>query len=573
MCAGSARGLGVAITLVVAILASNSFSSSGSGRIRGFGPQDAGLLRQHRDVARAAKGAGGEAAWYAYARFALEHAHSVDAPGSPDAPEIAEALRDACRHLPPGSLAALAALGAHPTVSAAYCDAIARHGGPKGVPGPSEIAAEARDALVAFGGTRGKSLLDLVKRGDAPAAGAGGAQRSVYSVRIVGPRVAYAAGETWPIREGIRLGVAAAAGAWADRFQVYPDLWPDEEVGSSFMAARTARAGGTGVIVVTDGSAPMIAATTAGLTSGVVVVDARSHGPTNQTPGDSSLTAPEAELYPPLFGRFLLLPFSDRLAYLQAPSVAGASVPALVLQGRPFVLRPTAVERGRRLAQALSGRDEVRVVAVALPEAGGDFDMAAGFVAAMRATKREVKVLTYAPGRRDYQPEARRFAATGAQAILFAGPSEESAEWLTALTRLRQSPLVLGTSELDPAGHHASVRSRLESAIYVGDDWSDRDVDLVGRMTFAGDSLGIAEDPEFRRGFRFGWMMARAVIEGAWTPASLRIALEQRSLPSFLGQSSLSPVTSRAMATTIPTDVVVPLFIVRKGVVEPFEPR
>ena len=245
--------------------------------------------------------------------------------------------------------------------------------------------------------------------------------------------------------------------------------------------------------------------------------------------------------------------------------VAGADARPEIRQFRPFLLRPTAVERGRRLAEALLAHPDVRRVAIAAPREGADLGMADGFVAALQAMRREPVVLAYDAGRRDYAPEAHRFALADVQAILFAGPGEESGEWLAALAKARQAPLVLGTSELDPAGHHAQVRPRLEGAIYVGDDWEDRDAEIEKHVSLA----AASPDRDFRRGFRFGWMLARAVVEGAWTPTSLRIALEARSLARPTGHVFFSPVVIRGASPGKPADVVVPLFVVRKGVGEP----
>ena len=182
-----------------------------------------------------------------------------------------------------------------------------------------------------------------------------------------------------------------------------------------------------------------------------------------------------------------------------------------------FVVRPPAIERGRRLAEVVAARPEIGVVAIALPGTGGDLELARGFVGAMRALGRTVHVLTYAPGRRDFTPEAKCFIATGAKAILLAGPSEESSEWLAALAKLRARPLVFGSSELTPDGLHPQDRARLAGAIFVGEEWTDRDSTFARRLAGAIDASPGVDGDDVARGFRLGFVLAfrRSVVGAA----------------------------------------------------------
>lgn len=543
---------------------------------RRLSAQDGVELRRLREVARRAKGADAEAAWERVARYALLRARSLDAsPADParDAPEVTSALREACARLPAPVLASVATAGAHPVVSAAFCRAIERDGGPAGVPAGAEIAAEALDALAAFGGVQGRELLDRVRRGEERAAGAGGAQHSVFRLWILGADPADSASTTFALGEGIRRGVRAAAGTWADRFEIRAFGWPEAPLVAILGGEEIARPGGPGVVVVASGEATAWAAIGGGLGAGIVVADARAPGELAAgSRWEQSHPRDEATLPERLEARSRMVDLDADSSLAYDPDRASRVPRSAVEQFLPLLLRPHSIERGRRLAEVLASRPEVRRIAIAIPSVDGDFDLAAGFLAGARELRREAAVLEYEPGRRDYAPEARHFAESGAQALLLAGPAEESAEWVAALARARLRPLVLGSNELDPAGFHAGVRAGLEGAIFAGDDWEDRDANLLARIHAAGDSLALGDDPGFRRGYRFAWMVTRSVVEGAWTPTSLRLALERRSLPRSPVHPFDTPVQSRAGAVNRPTDVVVPLFVVRNGEARPLEP-
>jgi hypothetical protein len=112
----------------------------------------------------------------------------------------------------------------------------------------------------------------------------------------------------------------------------------------------------------------------------------------------------------------------------------------------PLQLRPTSYERGRRLAMVVASRPEITKVAIAMPEHDSDTALGRGFGDAMRAIGRETVRLDYAPGRRNYAPEAEQFIGSAAQAILFTGAGEESGEWLSALAKRKVRPVFIQQS-------------------------------------------------------------------------------------------------------------------------------
>jgi len=226
-------------------------------------------------------------------------------------------------------------------------------------------------------------------------------------------------------------------------------------------------------------------------------------------------------------------------------------------------LRPPGIERGRRLAEFIRSRPDIKKVAIAVPATGGDRTLAVGFGAAFQTIGRELVVLEYEGGRRDYAAEARRFVDSGAGAILFTGPGEESGEWLLALDRLRSRPLVLGTEdELHPQGFHPPLRSKVEGAVLVGSDWEERSGPLAEVRT--GEEL-TTPGPDYRRGYRAGWMYARAVLDGNFTPSSLARAFARRSFTFDPSGAIVTPIVAMPPAGGKPVEIAVPMWIVRDG--------
>jgi hypothetical protein len=317
-------------------------------------------------------------------------------------------------------------------------------------------------------------------------------------------------------------------------------------------------------VILAAGSAGAWSATVAaGIARGVVIADARSPGEVG-----ASAERPYGEVYEAEDADMLNLStwgtrFDAQLAYEGTSPASGGDPPAQPGQElRTFQLRATAVERARRLAETLISRDTIKKVAIVVPEHGADFVLGASFISAVRVMRREFEVITYPPGRRDYGAEAERFIASGADAILFTGPGEESGEWLAALARRKVRPLILGTEELQPAGFHPATRALLEGTIFVGSDWEDRSPDVLDHLERRGE---IAFDPGFRRGFRFGWLVGRSILEGAYTPTSLRVALESYAHVRQGGQFSRVLVGVERPAPAKPEEIVVPLYTVKNG--------
>jgi hypothetical protein len=569
MRARRARELRAAAPLAVALLlASSVLDATASIQIlRGLDPAARVELRALRTAAKNAPRAESDAAWFRVAVLALGHATSIDSPGAPDDPEVTKALSEACDHLPALALAAVAAHGSHPIVSERFCAAVLRtppgagRAGRTDLSGPAEAAAEARDALVRFGGKGGREFVDIVRKGDAPAPGAGAAQRSVFAIRIVlSPHEDAASG----LSPGVQAGVRAAAGAWADRFDVRPSWIAPGDEETAFGLDGLDGPVRPGVILVGAEGPAHVAALTHGLAQGALVVDARRPRSDFVQPGWSAVRSDTADA--PADDRLSggLPQFGSALEYPR--SISFARSPARPWQDEAsFALRPPGIERGRRLAQVLRERPGMDTVAIALPESGGDLELARGFAGALRALGRTVHTVSYAPGRRDFTPEAKRFVATGAKVILLAGPGDESSEWLAALTRLRARPLVLGSSELDPEGFRPQDRSRFEGAIFVGDDWEDRDSTFAHRVALAVAEAEHVDAADVRRGFRLGFLLARAVVEGGWTPSALARELSLRSIARISSRSTHALVRFDEGTAADQWSVELPLYEIRQG--------
>jgi hypothetical protein len=428
--------------------------------------------------------------------------------------------------------------------------------GPTGVPAAAEAAAEARDAVTTFKGKAVKSFLNVLSQGTAPAKGAGGAHRSVYSILVLGSEHRDSTGSAFAFESGLREGINVAAGPWSSRFRIFPSSASGSDTEVTVRSRREIDEFNHGVVVVAGGrQAAWTVAFTLGMAEGFVVADGRPEGDVEV----------DAEVFARTYGTAeadvrnqRVFYFGSGLTYRKAEAPGAPHEEEF----RPFQLRPSSAERARRLGEWIGTQPEIKQVAIAIPEQGGDLVLAAAFLNAAESLGRKVEILAYEPGRRNYAPEAERFLATRAQAILLAGPGEESGEWLTALAAKKAKPIVLGTRELDPAGFHERIRPLLEGAVFTGVDWEDRNADLVARMR----STNAEAGPDFRRGFRFGWVVARAVIEGAYTPTSLRLALEERSHPRPLGQFSRHVIGITRTGESRPTEVILPLYMVRNRV-------
>jgi hypothetical protein len=355
------------------------------------------------------------------------------------------------------------------------------------------------------------------------------------------------------VRLGMRAAIDAAAGPLAARFRVLRSPVPSSEMFSTVVVEElTGRYGGSGVVVATGSSSEFRIAAALSRAYGLVLADARSPLEVEHALESDDL----AYAGTPLFG------LDAGLEYRQLRWDGEFISPPEDASFEPLQLRPTSYERGRRLAMVVASRPEITKVVIALPEHGADKALGRGFGDAMQVLGRETMLLDYAPGRRAYSAEAEQFVASGAQAILFTGAGEESGEWLAALAKRKVRPVVLGAWELAPEGFHPAQRELLEGAILAGDDWEDRNPDLIARLQAIGEP---ALDPDFRRGYRFGWTVARAVAEGAFTPTSLKRVLETRTLPQMAGHLGRVVVGVQKGGVGVPTEVVVPLSTVKNG--------
>lgn len=253
-------------------------------------------------------------------------------------------------------------------------------------------------------------------------------------------------------------------------------------------------------------------------------------------------------------------PFYHNLEYKRF-AVANAAPP------NPwFETRPSDLERSRRLAEVLLARTDVRKVAIAVPESGGDRGLARGVALAVKSMDlKESVLLTYSPGRRDYAPEVRKFRESGARAIVLTGPAGECGEWLIALRAANLDPLVLSSSEIDPSGLHERARRAGEGAIYVGDHWQPRPA-LEAEIARAADSTGFAAREDFAFGYLIGRNLVRLVLEGNITPARLTDALSRQAPQLLLGSTSVT--SSPLDKGQRPLEVSLPLYVIRSGISE-----
>jgi len=181
--------------------------------------------------------------------------------------------------------------------------------------------------------------------------------------------------------------------------------------------------------------------------------------------------------------------------------------------------------------------------------------------------------LDYEPGRRDYAAEVARFVATGADALLLSGPGEDSAEWLTALARLRTRPLILGDRELDPSGFHPGAQAALDGAVLVDDEWLDDAASDRAALQAAADSVGFAGSGDFARGYSLGRLLALELGSGAYTPSRLLAELDSASLPDMYG-GDWNYIGSRwQILAGHEITRHVPLWTVRRGALVPLELR
>jgi hypothetical protein len=174
---------------------------------------------------------------------------------------------------------------------------------------------------------------------------------------------------------------------------------------------------------------------------------------------------------------------------------------------RPYVARPGPQARARLLLDA-ARRNGARRIALVVPEEGGDRAFAD---ALERLAGADAVRVAYTAGRREHREDAKRVAATGADAVALLGPAEEAGDWLPFLGK----GLLLGSDELDPAGFHDQARRALEGAILVRTRYTPADT--------------LAWDEHSSAAWVAGWVVGDALAQGADSPKSLGRALEARA--------------------------------------------
>ena len=568
---GPRRPAGVVLALALALSVVGAQATQGIGY--GIDARGIAELERRTESARHVPRAVADSAWLDVARFALDHAASRSGHGGTDDPHVVNALREACSHLTAADLAAAAAGRRHPIVSEAFLRALAREQSGGFVPWTSEAGAEARDALRSFGPPIGKAFLDALRKYNAPAFGAGGAERSVFAVAMLSSDGGDSSGVGAAVRAGVLAGIRHSGAPGIDRIQVTPAFAFDDNDAYTSWQLRQFVDGGAGVVVVTGGSSAWTQAAAVARELGIVAVDARSRAAVD--PHQSYQWPPHIDradhAAPKLFEYGWMGHYTS--FGLQGFNGDGNRPTPQNRQVKPYILRPPEFERARRLVDVVRSRPTIKKVAIAMSTSGAGYGLAACVAKACQDLHIPFERLDYEPGRRDYAAEVARFVATGADALLLSGPGEDSAEWLTALARLRTRPLILGDRELDPSGFHPGAQAALDGAVLVDDEWLDDAASDRAALQAAADSVGFAGSGDFARGYSLGRLLALELGSGAYTPSRLLTELDSASLPDMYG-GDWNYIGSRwQILAGHEITRHVPLWTVRRGALVPLELR
>jgi hypothetical protein len=204
------------------------------------------------------------------------------------------------------------------------------------------------------------------------------------------------------------------------------------------------------------------------------------------------------------------------LALAPSRSARDSAISAVTVGARALVPRPGPETRARLLLAAARKAGASRI-ALLLPEEGGEVKLADALERTARGMNIAVVRIGYPSGRREHREDAARLRSSGANAVVFLGPGEESGDWLPFL---RSGMLVLGTDELDPSGFHESARRALEGAILVRARYTPADT-TAGGWSESSAAEWIA-----------GWAIGDAIAHGADSPLTLAKALEERATES-----------------------------------------
>jgi hypothetical protein len=511
-----------------------------------------------------------ESAWYAVARRAA-FLVGAEAGEQKHFDAVRRTLKNACERLPAPSLAAVAAAGHDPVLSAAFARAIQNmdlRGRGDDVTGAAEAASESRDAIARFGPRNNDELLSIWKKAGRAGYAPGGASASVYRMLLAGEDFADTAGTDQVFAAGFRAGLAAAARGQAERFEVEAKGGVGDPLWREWIYASPLSSG-EGVLVVASGDGVASVATGVSGSTGIPVVDARD--PERIPPELADV--PNTGNYDPRYETDVLDQASapgldDSLRYEPRSLVPGAPDPKYVRGGVVYVGSPFGAERARKLVSWLRTQRGVDTIGVALPETGGDVALARPLVGILNSTedgvRRVVVPIRYAAGRRNYAPEVGRVRAGGCKALVLCGSPEETAEWLRALRAARVRLVILGGTSLDPTVLRDDERAAAEGAVFVDSRWR-----LAGALRdtarTAAKARGFQEsDADFERGFVTSMMIARRIVAGNCSPGLLRDALDDES-PSIPGlvRRMMNPGTNPGLPGS--GAIHLPLYRIRNG--------
>jgi ABC-type branched-subunit amino acid transport system substrate-binding protein len=193
-----------------------------------------------------------------------------------------------------------------------------------------------------------------------------------------------------------------------------------------------------------------------------------------------------------------------------------------------FQLGPSGAQRGARLARAVIDRRglSVGLLASNRPESAA---FANGFAVAAESLGAVIVWRdSYVAGNLSFKGESRTLAMRKLDVLFWDGEAREAEALVRQLANDRTSVRLCGGSDLDPAVQHGSMRSLLEGARYVEQDWR-----LAPATQARLDSLVKATgEPNANRLHASGYLAARlvasAVEGGALCPEELSAALRKR---------------------------------------------
>ncbi len=547
------RTLASALLLAGPLIASPAAASQGGPP--SFGPAQTARMRELKATAKS------QADWLAYSSLALWGLAREGGAPLRDRPALEHQLEDGCDHLEAGGLAALAGYNVHPIISRTFekrlIDGAKDSRDPWQTWAMADAAADCRDASW-HAMNLGEKAVDCDHRIIGAASwSAGATSRSVFRLALLATIERGRSDLSRTFERGMRAGIARALGPDSARVIVsrLEQTGPITGMPGMFDWELSRN---SGVLVVPQDAETAEFALASARALRILAIDARAASETDWEFDDARYSS--SGWFPdpgPLSFRLPGARFDSTLAISNGDwDVAGrTSYQPSELPIRALTTRPPEWQRARVLARLVSTHPELRRVAIALPETGGNVELARAFGDALDALRRPGLPIRYAPGRTDYASEVADLGKKDAQAILLAGPPRESALWLRAIAESRLPIVVLGGTDLDPSRFPERERQALEGALVVGDEWVDR-----GTAAFDSDLLSPELRTTFGRGFRLGGEIARGLRAGAVTAGRLAAYLSDDRAPGFEGMLA----RLRTSAAGRP-DFELPAFEVRHG--------